>query len=58
MVRTLRCGRNNPGSNPGYGNFLFFVLSFFSQIFFLLIEFSTLMFEIGFGGLKLNVINF
>ena len=21
-VRTLRCGRNNPGSNPGHGNFL------------------------------------
>ena len=20
VVRTLRCGRNNPGSNPGYGN--------------------------------------
>ncbi len=24
-VRTLRCGRNNPGSNPGHGRF--FVLS-------------------------------
>ena len=23
-VRTLRCGRNNPGSNPGHGTFLFF----------------------------------
>ena len=22
-VRTLRCGRNNPGSNPGHGTFLF-----------------------------------
>ena len=21
VVRTLRCGRNNPGSNPGHGNF-------------------------------------
>ena len=20
VVRTLRCGRNNPGSNPGHGN--------------------------------------
>ena len=28
-VRTLRCGRNNPGSNPGHGTlpfFFFFVL--------------------------------
>ena len=27
-VRTLRCGRNNPGSNPGHGtfyNYFFFV---------------------------------
>ena len=23
MVRTLRCGRNNPGSNPGHGRFFF-----------------------------------
>ena len=23
VVRTLRCGRNNPGSNPGYGTFFF-----------------------------------
>ena len=22
VVRTLRCGRSNPGSNPGHGNFL------------------------------------
>ena len=21
VVRTLRCGRNNPGSNPGHGTF-------------------------------------
>ena len=21
VVRTLRCGRSNPGSNPGHGNF-------------------------------------
>ena len=29
VVRTLRCGRNNPGSNPGHGNccFFFFLLS-------------------------------
>ena len=23
VVSTLRCGRNNPGSNPGHGNFFF-----------------------------------
>ena len=23
VVRTLRCGRSNPGSNPGHGSFLF-----------------------------------
>ena len=28
-VRTLRCGRNNPGSNPGHGTFTFFFLSCF-----------------------------
>ena len=31
VVRTLRCGRSNPGSNPGHGTlfpFLFFI--FFS----------------------------
>ena len=21
VVSTLRCGRNNPGSNPGHGNY-------------------------------------
>ena len=26
-VRTLRCGRNNPGSNPGHGSFLDFLLT-------------------------------
>ena len=25
-VRTLRCGRNNPGSNPGHGTFFIFLL--------------------------------
>ena len=33
MVRTLRCGRNNPGSNPGYGkccDFFFFFFFFFN----------------------------
>ena len=23
VVSTLRCGRNNPGSNPGHGTFFF-----------------------------------
>ena len=27
-VRTLRCGRNNPGSNPGHGIILFFLCNF------------------------------
>ena len=26
VVSTLRCGRNNPGSNPGHGTFLFTTL--------------------------------
>ena len=26
VVRTLRCGRSNPGSNPGHGSDFFFVL--------------------------------
>ena len=26
VVRTLRCGRSNPGSNPGHGTVLFFFL--------------------------------
>ena len=25
VVSTLRCGRNNPGSNPGHGTFFFFL---------------------------------
>ena len=32
VVSTLRCGRNNPGSNPGHGtlrNFFFYLLVFF-----------------------------
>ena len=32
-VRTLRCGRNNPGSNPGHGTFS----SFFFHIKYLLL---------------------
>ena len=31
VVSTLRCGRNNPGSNPGHGTFLFFLLFFFLE---------------------------
>ena len=26
VVRTLRCGRSNPGSNPGHGTVLFFFM--------------------------------
>ena len=45
VVRTLRCGRSNPGSNPGHGKFyvfifihLFiylFILSYFLKSFFI-----------------------
>ena len=28
VVRTLRCGRSNPGSNPGHGSDLFSFLNF------------------------------
>ena len=27
VVSTLRCGRNNPGSNPGHGTFFFLLLT-------------------------------
>ena len=33
VVRTLRCGRSNPGSNPGHGTF-FSVSNFFFKILF------------------------
>ena len=29
MVRTLRCGRNNPGSNPGHGMICFHIYFIF-----------------------------
>ena len=29
VVRTLRCGRSNPGSNPGHGTFFLFVFLLF-----------------------------
>ena len=29
-VRTLRCGRNNPGSNPGHGTFCTSVFFFWT----------------------------
>ena len=32
VVRTLRCGRSNPGSNPGLGTF--FTLHYFISFFF------------------------
>ena len=28
VVRTLRCGRSNPGSNPGHGSDLLIKLTF------------------------------
>ena len=33
VVRTLRCGRSNPGSNPGHGRIVFFFLNFLLQRF-------------------------
>ena len=33
VVSTLRCGRNNPGSNPGHGTFFFLTLSLLLPIF-------------------------
>ena len=33
VVRTLRCGRSNPGSNPGHGTFLPFLICFSSSFF-------------------------
>ena len=33
VVRTLRCGRSNPGSNPGHGIFLFEKGKHFQSIF-------------------------
>ena len=39
VVRTLRCGRNNPGSNPGHGTFFFlsYSLFYFSHNYFFII---------------------
>ena len=34
MVRTLRCGRSNPGSNPGHGNGEDFFNEYFKNILF------------------------
>ena len=31
-VRTLRCGRNNPGSNPGHGNLFYFFMPLSSLV--------------------------
>ena len=32
VVSTLRCGRNNPGSNPGHGTLLHFLTRLHSEI--------------------------
>ena len=32
MVSTLRCGRNNPGSNPGHGTFFFLETNSWSKL--------------------------
>ena len=42
VVRTLRCGRSNPGSNPGPGMSLLFC--FLSVWIFLLVRFNWLFF--------------
>ena len=31
VVRTLRCGRSNPGSNPGHSTLFFLFFFFFSS---------------------------
>ena len=38
VVRTLRCGRSNPGSNPGHGTlfFRFYSLFYFSHNYYFL----------------------
>ena len=45
VVRTLRCGRSNPGSNPGHGTFLSFLFFFFFfylfRVLFMTIESKT-----------------
>ena len=42
-VRTLRCGRNNPGSNPGHGNLLlFFYGTFCSFLLFIFVNVANL----------------
>ena len=33
VVRTLRCGRSNPGSNPGHGNICSLLHSVYLEIF-------------------------
>ena len=42
VVRTLRCGRSNPGSNPGSGMFLLFCFSL--SLHCLLVSFDLLLF--------------
>ena len=36
VVRTLRCGRSNPGSNPGHGTFFPLAIFFLNFIFLLI----------------------
>ena len=33
VVRTLRCGRSNPGSNPGHGNIFSLLHSMYLEVF-------------------------
>ena len=33
VVRTLRCGRSNPGSNPGHGNIFSLLHSVYLEVF-------------------------
>ena len=45
VVRTLRCGRSNPGSNPGHGTFLsllfFFFFFYLFRVLFMTLESKT-----------------
>ena len=54
MVRTLRCGRSNPGSNPGHGmSFIFSSLSKFKSIL-IVVTFSVLHFHVFFTVLSVQ----
>ena len=49
MVSTLRCGRSNPGSNPGYGMIFFSILKHFENFTFQnnIFCYSLVQFSIG-----------